>query len=92
MGEFSIFKQVGEVSLEIASRLKLKRKKLNFTQAHLAKNAGISLGSLQRFEQTGEISLISLLKISNVLESLEDFDNIFEEKENLDKKIEKLFE
>jgi transcriptional regulator with XRE-family HTH domain len=92
MGEFSIFKQVSEVSLEIASRLKLKRKKLNFTQSRLAKNAGISLGSLQRFEQTGEISLISLLKISNVLESLEDFDNIFEEKEELDKKIEKLFE
>lgn len=92
MFDYSLFKQASEVSLEIAFREKKLRKKLNYTQAELAKKSGISLGSLQRFEQTGEISLQSLLKIAQFLETLSDFDILFREQDDIDKNIEKLFE
>lgn len=92
MFEYSIFKQSGDVAQEIAIREKKLRKKLNYTQAQLAKKSGISLGSLQRFEQTGEISFQSLLKIAKMLDALADFDMVFKEGGGIDKKIEKLFE
>jgi hypothetical protein len=37
----------------------------------------VSLGSIKRFEKTGEISLKSLLNIALVLRRLEDFENVF---------------
>jgi len=36
----------------------------------------VSLGSVKRFESSGKISLESLLKVSLVLECLDDFNNI----------------
>ena len=37
----------------------------------------MSLGSVKRFEQSGEISLASLLKIALVLDRLGDFEGLF---------------
>lgn len=65
-----------EIDLELAQRLAGIRKRRRITQAELAKKAGVSLGSLRRFEQTGEISLHSLtlvciaLSLENELEAL----------------------
>lgn len=92
MSEFSIFKQPHEVMLEISSREKKLRKKQKITQAELAKKTGVSLGSLKRFEQTGEISLSALLKIARFLDVLNDFDLIFASNEETPQGIEKLFE
>ena len=75
---------------EIASRHKALRKQAGFSQAELAKRSGVSLGSLKRFETTGQISLDSLLKLVHVLNRLNDFDLILKPIENL-KAIEKLF-
>ena len=75
---------------EIASRHKALRKQAGFSQAELAKRSGVSLGSLKRFETTGQISLDSLLKLVHVLNRLNDFDLILKPIENL-KSIEKLF-
>ena len=47
----------------------------------LSTRSGVSLASLKRFEQTGEISLVSLLKIAVVLEDVESFDALFTRKE-----------
>ena len=55
---------------------KQKRLELDFTQEGLAKQSSVSLGSLKRFEATGQISLESLLKLSLVLGCLEDFYSI----------------
>ncbi len=64
----------------IAEQLKIKFKEkrlfMNLTQDGLAKRSGVSLGSLKRFESSGQISLESLLKLSLVLECLDDFANI----------------
>lgn len=37
----------------------------------------MSYGSIRRFEQTGEISLLSLVKIAKALDCLEDFNELF---------------
>ena len=42
-----------------------------------AEISGVSLGSLKRFESTGEISLISLLKLAIVLDCAEEFEQLF---------------
>ena len=66
------------------------RKQAGFSQSELAKRSGVSLGSLKRFELTGQISLESLLKLADVLNRLNDFEAILQPLENLDA-IEKLF-
>ena len=75
---------------EIALRHKVLRKQAGFSQSELAKRSGVSLGSLKRFETTGQISLDSLLKLVHVLNRLNDFDLILKPIENL-AAIEKLF-
>lgn len=67
-----------EISKEIAQRAKNRRKALKLTQVQLAERSGVSLGSIKRFEQTGEISMSSLLKIAMVLGCLKDFERLFE--------------
>jgi len=56
----------------------------------MAERSGVSLGSLKRFENTGKISLGSLLKLMHLLGRLNEFDNLLLIKENLDD-VKKLF-
>lgn len=78
---FSQLKFPKEIAKEIAIREKRARKRKKLTQEDLSSRAGVSLASLKRFEQTGEISLVSLLKLSVVLDEVEEFDNLFTRKE-----------
>ena len=70
-----------EVSIKIAEKAKAKRKYMKLTQQQLSDKSGVSLGSLKRFERTGEISLSSLLKIALVLDSLKEFERLFDKPE-----------
>ena len=70
-----------EIAKDIALQEKKKRKKRKLTQAELSKRAGISLASLKRFEQTGEISFVSLIKIADILDEKEAFAELFTTKE-----------
>ena len=67
---FLSFKTPYEVSMDLAKKVKTKRKYMKLTQLRLAEKSGVSMGSLKLFEQTGEISLSSLLKIAMALDSL----------------------
>ena len=60
----------------LKDKFKQKRLSLNLTQESLANKSGVSLGSIKRFESSGEISFESLLKIALVLNCLDDFKNI----------------
>ena len=71
----------GEIAKDIAKQEKGKRKKRKLTQAELSARAGISLASLKRFEQTGEISFVSLIKIAVVLDETETLDQFFQTRE-----------
>ena len=64
------------VQHELAARFKARRLALDLTQEGLAARAGVSWGTLKRFEGTGLISLDALLKLALVLECLEDFNQI----------------
>jgi len=66
---------------KLKKNYKQKRLALDLTQEGLSTKSSVSLGSLKRFEATGKISLESLLKLSLVLECLEDFQGIASAKE-----------
>ena len=69
-----------EINNDIAQKIVRLRKRKKITQKQLAARSGVSLGSLKRFEQSGEISLQSLTKIAiarDVENELEDlFNNV----------------
>ena len=65
----------------LKDNFKQKRLSLNLTQEGLSNKSGVSLGSIKRFESSGEISFESLLKIALVLNCLDDFKNIANEKD-----------
>ena len=46
-----------EINMELAKRMVQLRKRKKISQKEFASRSGVSLGSLKRFEQTGEISL-----------------------------------
>lgn len=74
------------IALGIAKRMRERRLEMNLTQQNLAKKAGISLGSLKRFENSHEISLKHLLMLAVVLDATEDFSLLFSRRqfENID--------
>lgn len=69
----------GEIDQSIAERLRDIRKRRGLSQARLSEKADVSLGSLKRFEQTGQISLMSLTKIAIALNISEDLETLFKE-------------
>ena len=71
---FGLSKKPSDSLREIAQRHKVLRKQAGFSQSELAKRSGVSLGSLKRFETSGQISLESLLLLADVLNRLDDFD------------------
>lgn len=87
---FGLSKKPSDALREIAQRHKVLKKQAGFSQSELAKRSGVSLGSLKRFETTGQISLESLLLLADVLNRLDDFDAVLQPIENL-QAIEKLF-
>lgn len=60
--------------------MKLRRKEQKISQNILAEKSQVSLGSIKRFETSGEISLNSLLKIAFVLGCEKDFNELFVKK------------
>ena len=79
-----------EISKALADRHRTLRKQLRMSQEEMAERSGVSLGSLKRFENTGKISMESLLKLMHLLGRLNEFDNLLREEENLDE-VKKLF-
>ncbi len=90
MNKYSVTKLPLDILKETAQKHRVLRKQLKLSQAHLAEKSGVSLGSLKRFEQTGNISFESLLKLAHVLGRLHDFETIFSPMEDMTE-VEKLF-
>jgi transcriptional regulator with XRE-family HTH domain len=83
-----VLRAPGEVSQELADRVRDLRLRLNLTQEGLAQRAGLSTGTVKRFEKIGQISLVSFLQISQVLGELENFDKLFQSRASLPASIE----
>jgi len=88
--QYGLYKKPADWMLEMAKRHKMLRKQAGFTQSELARRSGVSLGSLKRFETSGQISIQSLFLLIDVLGRLDDFDTILKPLENM-KVIERLF-
>ena len=67
-----------EIDNDIANRMVKLRKRRKITQKALAAKSGVSLGSIKRFEQSGEISLQSLTKLEIALEVEGELDTLFD--------------
>ncbi len=86
-------KSPNEMAKDIANRAKAKRLSFNFSQQTLSKRSGVSYGSLKKFEQTGQVSLESLLKIALALDEFEKFDYLFlKSAEDLPSSLDELLE
>lgn len=64
----------------IASRVKERRLEKDLTQKAFAKKAGVGYDAYRKFENTGEITLRNLVLCAIVLDSVEEFSNLFSQK------------
>ena len=75
-----VWETAEEMDAVLAKRIRGIRKRRRLTQQDLSERSGVSLGTLKRFETTGQISLLSLTKLAialgceNEIRSL--FDNV----------------
>ncbi len=67
-----------EMSNSLADRVRALRLRKGWTRATLAKRAGVSFGSLKRFETTGKASFELVLKVAHALGRLEEFNKVFQ--------------
>lgn len=68
-----------ELDKKMADRLRNIRRRRRISQEQLEKMSGVSLGSIKRFEATGQISLKSLTKIAFALDVAEELRQLFTE-------------
>ena len=69
-------KSAPELAAELAVRLRTRRLKRGWTQAEIARRAGLKEPTYVLFERTGRISLLRLLKVLEVLELSGEFERI----------------
>src|SRR3954463_3463701 len=67
-----------QVSTKLAARVKALRLAKGWKQITLAERSGVSLASLRRFEESGRVSLQSLLDLAFALNRLDDFDALLQ--------------
>lgn len=72
-----LFLTPSEAAILLAQRVKELRLSQNLSQKTLADRSGVSYGTIKRFEQTGKISLESLLKLSLILGVLDEVSSLF---------------
>lgn len=74
---FFVWETVEELDLKLAERMRNIRKRRGISQKKLSDLSGVSLGSIKRFESTGQISLQSLTKLAMELELADELRNLF---------------
>ncbi len=67
-----------QVRQTLAARTRALRLAKGWKQITLAERSGVSLASLRRFEDSGRISLESLLELAFALNRLDDFASLLE--------------
>lgn len=78
IGQFVGVSTVSSITAALVERVKKRRKEAKLSQMALSKRSGVSFASIRRFEETGEISLGSLMKLADSLGCLENFNALFQ--------------
>ena len=65
--------------MQIAQNVRAVRKRRKISQKVLSEKSGVSLGSVKRFETSGEVSLHALIKIAIALDIDDALIHLFEE-------------
>lgn len=76
-----LIKTPKDQAMQIADNLKRLRKGRRTSLRALSELSGVSYASLRRFEETGEISLKSLIKVAIVLDATHPLDKLFADEE-----------
>ena len=73
-------RSVPEICNSVALRVKQRRLELNLTQQGMALRSGVNIETYRKFERTGEIAFVALVKIALVLDALDEVDRLFAER------------
>lgn len=65
--------------MQIAQNVRAVRKRRKISQKALSEKSGVSLGSVKRFETSGEISLHALIKLAIALDMDDALIHLFED-------------
>jgi len=76
MGEYGDQNSPKEIMILLSKNIIALRKEEKMSQRELSERSGVAYASIRKFELTGIISLESLLKISDALNRLMDFESI----------------
>lgn len=74
-----VWETAEELNQKLADRVRNIRRRRSISQQKLADISGVSFGSIKRFEQTGQISLLSLTRIAMALDIAGELRNLFTE-------------
>lgn len=74
-----VWETAEELNQKLAERVRNIRRRRSVSQQKLADMSGVSYGSIKRFEQTGQISLLSLTRIAMALDIAGELRNLFTE-------------
>lgn len=74
-----VWETAEELNQKLADRVRNIRRRRSISQQKLADISGVSYGSIKRFEQTGQISLLSLTRIAMALDIVGELRNLFTE-------------
>ncbi len=69
---------VREVQRQLAVRIKALRLQSGFKRTTLAERSGVGARTLRRFEETGEVSVLNLLRLAHALGYLAEFGRLLE--------------
>ncbi len=72
-----VLKTPQEMAVDAATRFKDMRKAKKITIKDLSKNSGVPYSTIRRFESSGEISFLSLVKIVSTIGEDEEITNMF---------------
>lgn len=53
----------GDIAVEMAARVRGRRLAQNLSLEGLARRSGVALGTLKKFERTGQIALVSFIRL-----------------------------
>lgn len=70
-----------DIALELASRVKNSRLVQSLTQEGLASRSGVPFGTLKKFERTGQIALVSFIRLIIALGGEAALENLLLEQE-----------